>query len=64
MASHSSSGLKYSRMADPSIISCPVIDFMTSGQGRDAPIASPALVRITYCHSNNFLIFIFFFCSQ
>jgi hypothetical protein len=35
--------LKYSRIADASIFSCPVITFITSGHGRDEPIARPAL---------------------
>lgn len=41
--SQSSNGLKYSRIADASILSCPVITFMASGHGRDEPIARPAL---------------------
>lgn len=43
--SQSSNGLKYSRIADASILSCPVITFMASGHGRDEPIARPALPK-------------------
>ena len=51
--SQSSSGLKYSRIADASILSCPVITAITSGQGREDPRDRPALYK-TFPHKSLF----------
>ena len=57
--SHFSSGEKYSCKAEASIFSCPVIAFITSGHGREDPIARPALYCMFYKCNGNFLLVIF-----